>query len=175
MILLYLILLALIIYSIFFVTQFYNIIFKGYAPFISTDKTTLNKIISEIKIKEPSIIYELGCGRADFLRSIEKRFAQTKLIGVENLFTLCLINSLKLKLQGSKIKLLNSDLMAIDLSEADLIYCYLNNVTMANLGEKLKQECRVGTQIISRSFSIPQFEPSKVLVIKNKKIYFYQL
>ena len=169
------ILLALIIYFIFFVTQFYNVFFKGYAPFISTDKETINKILDEVQIGKESVIYELGCGRARFLHIVEKKFPESKCIGIENLFSLYLISKIKLKLQSSRIELLKDNFFKIDLKDADLIYCYLNNATMEKLGEKFKQECKPGTQIISRSFRVPQFNQEKVIVIKNKKIYFYKI
>jgi len=175
MVLLLIILLILFVYLIFFISQFYNVTFRGYAPFVSTDHQTFNKIIDEIKIKEKAVIYELGCGRARFLRMIEKKFPSIELIGIENLSSLYLLTKLSRQLQGSKIKLLKKDFFAIDLKEADIIYCYLNNLTMKKLGEKFSRECRVGTQIISRSFPIPQFTPEKVLVIRKKKVYFYQL
>jgi len=175
MIILYIVLLVLFIYFIFFISQFSNIIFRGYAPFVSTDNTTIKKILSKSKIKEQSTIYELGCGRARFLRTTEKLFPQIKLIGIENLSSLYLINKLRLKLQGSRIKLLKKDFFAVNLKDADLIYCYLNNSTMQKLGEKFKQECLPGTQIISRSFPIPQFKPEELIIVKNKKIYFYKI
>jgi hypothetical protein len=175
MYLLVIILLVLIIYFIFFVAQFYNVFFKGYAPFISTDKETINKILSEVQIPNGALIYELGCGRARFLRIAEKKLPESKFIGIENLFSLYFINAIKLKLQFSKIKLLKDDFLEVNLKDADLIYCYLNNATMEKLGEKFKQECKQGTQIISRSFPIPQFAQKKVIIIKNKKIYFYQI
>jgi len=169
------ILLALIVYLIFFVSQFINIIFRDYAPFISTDKKTIKRILREIQIKERAIVYELGCGRARFLRIVEKTRTAAELIGVENLFSLYLFSKIKFKLQGSKIKLLKQDFFTVNLKNADLIYCYLNNTTMESLGEKFSLECRAGTQIISRSFPIPQFKPSKVIEIKNKKVYFYKI
>jgi len=178
MIWLVIILLALAAYLIFFISQFINIFFRGYAPFISTDRETIRKIISAVQavpVKEPAIIYELGCGRARFLRMMEKVHPQTRtiLIGIENLSALYLINKLRLKLQGSRIELLKRDFLTVDLKSAALIYCYLNNTTMAKLGEKFRRECRAGTRIISRSFPIPQFKPEKIMTIKNKKIYFY--
>lgn len=175
MILLLIILLVLLVYLVFAVAQFYNVIFRGYAPFVSTDRQTFNKIISEINIKEKAVVYELGCGRARFLSMIEKRFPQTELIGLENLASLYFLTKLGRKLQGSKIKLLKKDFFEVNLKEADIVYCYLNNLTMKKLGEKFKQECQAGTQIISRSFPIPQFTPEKVIIIRNKKVYFYQI
>jgi hypothetical protein len=165
--------LALLIYFIFFVSQFYNIFFRGYAPFISTDSETIKKILNEVKISDRAVIYELGCGRARFLKIAKKTFSDAKCIGVENLFSLYLINRIRLKLQFSNIKLLKQNFFALNLKEADLIYCYLNNSTMEKLGEKFRQECKPGTQVVSRSLQIPQLIPEKVMTIKNKKIYFY--
>lgn len=175
MILLLIILLILIAYLIFFVSQFYNVTFNGYAPFVSTDHETFKQIIAAIEIKENAIVYELGCGRARFLRMIEKRFPHAKLIGLENLSSLYILTKFGRQLQGSKINLLKGDFFETDLKEADIVYCYLNNLTMKKLGEKFKLECKVGTQVISRSFPIPQFTPKKVITIRNKKVYFYQV
>lgn len=175
MILLLIVLLLLFIYLIFYISQFYNVTFRGYAPFISTGKKTFKKIIAEIKVKENSVIYELGCGRARFLRMIEKKFPKNRLIGIENIPSLYLLTKLGRKLQGSKIKIIKENFFSIDLKDADIIYCYLNNLTMKNLGDKFKQECLSGTLIVSRRFPIPQFRPLKIIIIKNIKVYFYQI
>lgn len=169
------ILITLLIYFIFFISQSSNILFKGYAPFISTDKITIREILGKVNIKNDAIIYELGCGRARFLRLAEKAFPGTRLIGIENLASLCLINNIRLRLQGSQIRLLNKDFFTINLKDADVIYCYLNNMTMARLEEKFQQECRQGTLIISRTFSIPGFKPDRVIEIKGKRIFVYSI
>jgi SAM-dependent methyltransferase len=175
MILLYLFLLVFIIYVIFFISQFNNVLLKGYPPFISTDSVTSKKIISEVQTKDGMTVYELGCGRARFLRLAEKAWPRAKLIGVENLFTLYFLNKIRLKLQGSKIKLVNDDIFKVNLADADLIYCYLSGGLMEKLQEKFKRECRPGTQIVSRCFSIDQMPPEKVMTIRNKTIYFYKI
>ena len=175
MILVYIILLATLVYFIFFLAQFYNIIFHGYPPFISSSQDNINKIIEAAKIKETDIVYELGCGRARFLKTIEKSYPKTKLIGVETLFSIHLLNKIRLKLQGSKIKLINKDFFKLNLSKTTIIYCYLNNTTMIKLGQKIINECKAGTQIISQTFSIPQLKPTKVIKVNSKKVYFYTL
>lgn len=184
MILLLVILSILIVYLIFSLSQFYNVFFRGYAPFVATDRATIGGIIDEVKngevaikvaIKETPVIYELGCGRARFLKMMAKAFPRAELIGVENLFGLYLLDKIQFKLRRSQIKLLKQDFFTVDLKNADLIYCYLNNATMEKLGEKFRKECRRGTQVVSRSFPIPQFEPNKVLKIRNKQVYFYKV
>jgi len=175
MILLTFALVVLVIYLVFFVAQFINIIFRGYAPFVSTDRETIRKIMAAVEIKEPAVIYELGCGRARFLKLAARVWPKAELIGAENIFNLYLLNKIGLKLRGSKIKLLKKDFFTVDLKNAALIYCYLNGPTMARLGEKFRQECLPGTQIVSRRFSMPQFKPDKMLIIKGKKVYFYKI
>jgi len=178
MLLLSIVSLGLLAYLIFFIPQFVNVIFRGYAPFVPTDSETIRKIISELgtdKPAGPAVIYELGCGPAEFLRQAEKSWPRARLIGVENLFSLYLINKIRLKLQGSQIRLLPANIFSVDLKDADLIYCYLNNAAMARLGEKFAQECRSGTRIVSRSFPMPQFRPEQVLTVRHKKIFFYRI
>lgn len=173
MILIYIILFGTLVYSIFYVAQFFNIVFYGYAPFISTSRDSVAKIIKAADIKGEETIYELGCGRARFLKTIEGLYPKTKLIGVENLFSVYLSSKLRLEFQGSHIKLLNKDFFKLNLSDADIIYCYLNNTTMIKLGEKIIKECKPGTQVISQTFTLPQLTPNKVENINNKKVYFY--
>ena len=167
--------LALFAYLIFFLSQFYNIVFRGYAPLVSTDRETIRRIIGEVRLPAAPTVYELGCGRAKFLRQAEKAWPAARLIGVENLSSLYLFNKIKLGGQGSRIELRRQDLFAVDLQTADLIYCYLNPTTMAKLGEKFRRECRPGTQIVSRSFPIHQLMPEKVMRIKDKEVYFYRI
>lgn len=175
MILLFFIIFALLVYLVFFAAQFINVLGKGYPPFISTDRETVARIIGDLKIKEGATVYELGCGRAGFLRQAEKTWPGVRLIGVENILSLYGLVKLELLGRRSRIKLLRKDFFSLDLKDADLIYCYLNNMVMAKLGQKFRQECRSGTQIISRSFPIPEWAPEKTLRLRNKNIYFYKL
>ena len=177
MILLIILLVFLLVYLVFSVTQFYNIIFRGYAPFISTDAKTFREIIKAINFKEDISIYELGCGRARFLRIIENKFSKKffglKLVGVENLSSIYCLTKFWRSLQGSRIKLIKADIFSLNLREANIIYCYLNNSTMERLGVKFNNECKKGTQIISRRFPIKEFVAEKVLEISGIKVYFY--
>jgi len=173
-----LILLIILVYLVFAVTQFINVTFKNYPPLIRTGREAIREIIRAIPDvnalnRAGAVVYELGCGRAPFLRLMGPAYPKAKLIGVENLAILCLLNRLLFKLQGKRIKILRQDLLTLDLSSADLIYCYLNNTTMTRLSEKFKRECRPGTQIISRRFLLPDWMPVAVKEIKNKKVYFY--
>ncbi len=177
-ILLVFIVIFLFLIIVFFICEFFNIIFRGYAPFISTKSKLIKRIIDglEYKNSENFTVYELGCGQAGFLRAFEKRCPQSKLFGIENLFLPWLIAKIQTSLSKSNIKIIKKNLFKVDLSEANLIYCYLNQKMIKKLADKFKQECKPGTKIISYAFSLPNQKADKEIELENKnKIFFYTL
>jgi len=163
-------------FFIFFVMQFYNMFFRGYAPFIFTRKRIIDKIIEEVKINNQATVYELGAGQAGFLRTFRKKYPQAKLIGIEFQLLPFLVGNIQSALTNCKIKFKKENFLKTDLSRADLIYCYLNPESMAKLKNKFKTECRPGTQIISYQFTLPGIEPiNKIKIDNNNRIFFYKL
>jgi len=155
--------------------QFFNMIFRGFAPFISSKPKVIKRILQEIDFNNDKIkVYELGCGKAGFLRALEEKKPEWEFVGVENLFSPWLIAKIQTSLNHSKIKILKKNLFLVNLTDADLIYCYLNIEMMKKLEEKFKKECKPGAKIISHCFSMPNLKPEKVVKMENGgKIYFY--
>ncbi|MDD5071310.1 MAG: hypothetical protein PHQ42_01090 [Patescibacteria group bacterium] len=164
-----------IVFAVFFLIQFYNIIFRGFAPFISTKREVIKKIIAKLELKEDGVIYELGCGEAGFLRAARKKFPKAKLVGFEYSFLPYLIARIQNSLSKSKIIIKKKDIFKVDLSQADVLYCYLNNLTMKKLEDKIKAEGKPGLKIISYQFPFPEIKPEEVLEDGKDKIYFYSL
>lgn len=176
LVLLLIIFFLLSIFLVFFVVQFFNIVFRGYAPLISTKSLVIKRILSEIELKNGERIYELGCGEAGFLYAIEDRYPQVELIGVEYSFLPYLISKIQISFKKSKIKIIKQNLFNVNLNEANLIYCYLNQAMMNKLEDKFKKECRLGTKIISYAFRLPNFTPEKVIDLgRSGKVYFYKI
>jgi SAM-dependent methyltransferase len=166
----------LLLIILFLAVQFYNIIFRSYAPFISTRRKVLQRIVEELKTADSCTIYELGCGDAGFLRLARQKFPGAKLIGIEYSILPYIIAQVQSSLSGSKIKFIKKNFFKVDFKDADIIYCFLNITSMARLEPKLKAECKPGALFISYHFTLPGHSPEKVLEMKNKdKIYFYRL
>jgi hypothetical protein len=160
----------------FLITEFYGILFRGYAPLVSTKAVVLDKLMDEIQFTSGAKVIELGAGRAAFLRAIEKKFPAALLTGIEYSFWPWLSTKLYLALSKSKIKIVRSDLFKTNLKEADLIYCYLNPKMMQDLENKFKTECRPGTQIISQAFPLHNLVPVKTVEgDDHHKIFFYNI
>ncbi|MFH1661883.1 MAG: class I SAM-dependent methyltransferase [Candidatus Falkowbacteria bacterium] len=88
---------------IFLGMQFFNILFRGFAPFISTELDVVKKIIDNLDLKDNALVYELGCGKAGFLREFRKRHKNAKLVGVEYSFLPWLIAKIQTSLINNKI------------------------------------------------------------------------
>ncbi|PIT94362.1 hypothetical protein COT98_04045 [Candidatus Falkowbacteria bacterium CG10_big_fil_rev_8_21_14_0_10_39_9] len=155
--------------------NFFNIVFRGFAPFFAANSQVINLATDNIKPTKDQVVYELGAGTANFLKAVEAKYPETKLIGIEySLFTY-LRTKAKLKALQSKIELRREDLYQTNLSDASIVYCYLIPTMMPKLSEKIQKECHKGTVIISYIFSIPGLSMRKTIQTKGGNIYFYEV
>lgn len=175
MIFLILLELLLLVILVFAAINFFDVVFRGFAPFFRAKPEVINTIIDNIKPGRGQIVYELGSGTANFLRGVEAKYPGVKLIGIENSIFPYLLARLKLKKLKSQIELQKKDLYKVDLNEASIIYCYLIPTMMAKLSEKIRKECRPGTVVVSYVFSIPNLSIRKTIETKGGNIYFYEV
>jgi len=154
--------------------MFFNIIFRGFAPFISSKSEVVKKVLDSVDLVQINKIYELGSGRAGFLKAARTKFSNVNLIGIENSFWPYFISCIQSACQGLRIEFKKKNLFKIDVGEADLIYCYLNQKMMNKLAKKFRAECRAGATIVSYKFSLPNWTAEKILEANGEKIYFYK-
>jgi len=170
-----LILLAILIWA---ASDFFNIVYRGFAPlfpFFVTNTNMSDLILRSVTLKPGVKVFELGAGTAKFLRAAEKAQAQADLVGVEYSLLPYLITKSVLKKAHSSIKLLQADLYKTDISQANLIYCYLSIDMMEKVWVKMKKECRPGTLLISYMFSIPGAEIKKIIQANKETTYIYEV
>ena len=167
--------LILLVILVLAVVQFFNIVFRGFAPFFTTGEKAIKMVLEAVTINPDDQIYELGAGSARFLLAVEKRYPTAKLIGVEYSPLTYWLAKLKMRSKKSRIKLVLQNLFKTNLREANLIYCYLIPDMMPKLQEKIKAECRPGTKIISHMFSIPNLDIKKRIEEDHEVFYFYEV
>ncbi len=161
---------------VWFTVQFYNMVFRGYAPFISTRKEVIDRIISELDLREDAIVKELGCGKAGFLRALRKKYPKAHLLGYEYSLFPYLAGQIQNSFAKSHLHLFRENIFKTNICDADLVYCYLNIKTMKDLRQKFKQQCKKGTIIVSYQFPLPDMKPEKVVEVDGRKdkVYFYR-
>lgn len=159
----------------FAITQLFNSTFRGFPPFWSTRSQVIARAIENLSPGTTDTVYELGCGRASFLRSLAARFPAARYIGVEYAFWPYLLGRLFTWQSRERIKIIKENFFKTDLRPATLIYFYLLPEVMPRLGAKLRTECRPGTIIISYQFSLPGWPPERKISQGHDTLYFYRI
>lgn len=158
---------------LFFLLHSAYTIFKVKVPWAKTPRDNFTKIFSNISIPKNSLIYDLGCGDGEFLFFAERN--GYKAIGYELSiypFLKCLIKKI---LSGSAIKIKRKNFFKENLKDANLIFIFLVDKVMEKLKNKLIQNLKPGTIVISYGFKIPDWKIDKILDTNPSETYFYKV
>ncbi len=124
------------------------------APYVPTDPKTVQSMIQLAEIVPGERVIDLGCGDGRLIQAAQAAGAKAK--GYEV--------SLYLFILGRFIKNLDvrfKDLWKVDVSEADVIFCYLNPRTLARFEQELWPQCKPGCRVILNTFALPHVNPTK--------------
>lgn len=147
-------------------------------PFISTNKKDFKEILKAVELKPGETIYDLGCGKAHLLIYAAKKF-KAKGIGYELTLWPYLWGKIKIRLSKADVEVRMKDFFAADLSQADVVFCYLFPSIMKKLEPKFESELKPGARVVSYSFKLPTRVPDREVVTNDDntelgKIYVYQ-
>ena len=160
-----------LLYSIF-------VYFKTKVPYVATPKKYFSIIFENMNITPESVVYELGCGKGDFLFAAEK-FSPKKLIGFELSFLHLWYVKIKSKILKSKVKVYCKDFFKADIGGADIIYIFLVKPVVIKLWKKIEKEAKSGALIVVLSDKIPGVECEKIVKTnpgkeKSSNLYIYK-
>lgn len=127
------------------------------------------------KIKKGERVIDLGCGDGRIVFRAEKDFG-ARAEGYEiSIFVWCLAQLNRL-IQGAKARVYRRDFFEADISQADVIFCYLLPEVMQKLSPKFKKELKKGARIVSASFSLHDWKPRKVYPREGRvgKVFVYR-
>jgi ribosomal protein L11 methylase PrmA len=148
----------------------------GGAMFTTTHRSKIKKILEVVPMRQGQILYDLGCGDGRFLIAAWRRY-KVKAIGFEINLWAYLLSRFRLGLRQSHVSIHFQDFWKADLSDADIVFCYLFPDVMGKLREKLSKELRAGAKVISSNFEIPGWRPEKIVAashfIHTDPIYIY--
>ncbi|MFX0031390.1 MAG: SAM-dependent methyltransferase [Candidatus Hermodarchaeota archaeon] len=144
------------------------------APWIPTRKKKVRQMLSLVDIQPDEVLYDLGCGDGRFIITAARKFG-AKAVGIEINPVLYLWCQLVITILGlrRRVKILYGNFFKRNLSDADVITCFLLQETNDKLEEKLLKELKPTARVISNSFMF-----NKLQVISedtDKKIYVYSV
>lgn len=126
------------------------------APWVPTSMSMVHKMLKLADVGPDDIVYDLGCGDGRTIITAARRYG-ARAVGVEidplrYLWCRALITVLDLR---DRVQVVYGDFFSQDLSDADVVTCYLLQDTNNRLEGKLGQELRPGTRVVSNTFTFP--------------------
>lgn len=141
-----------------------GLLFAKGVPYVPLSKEKMKYLQTELQIIKNKKVVDLGCGDGRVLRMFEKMGAE-EMVGYEINLWACLIGKIINRLTGSKAKIHFRNFKKVDLSDYEIIFCYLLEGALSDLREKLIKELNPNGKIISYGF------PLKSWSGKEKTIY----
>lgn len=128
-------------------------------PWVPSSMQVVYRMLDMAGVKPDDTVYDLGCGDGRVLVAAAKRY-HARAVGIEidpirYFWCQILISVLGLRKQ---VHIIFGNLFNTDLSEADVVVCYLMPDALSKLENKLKKELEPGKRIVSNKFSFPTLE-----------------
>ena len=147
------------------------------APIFLSNKKIIERAFEYLKINSSSQVCDLGAGTGRVMILAKHRFG-ARISGFELSPIFFVLAKLNLFLRGMrKNDLRLADFYKNDLSENDVIFCFLSIRAMKRLKSKFEKELKSGTKIVSYAFKIPGWETMKIFEDKDSpgKVYVYEI
>ncbi|MBV71501.1 MAG: hypothetical protein CMH52_09125 [Myxococcales bacterium] len=150
----------------------------GISPMPSSNQV-IGEVCSLAQANPVASVYELGSGWGGLAIAIAKANPKSAVVGYEMSTLPWLFSSLRNHLSGAKnLTLIRRDFMQTNLTDADLIVCYLYPEAMKRLADHLRTQLKGDITVISNTFRLPGFQPKMTVFMTDMyrtPLYLYEL
>lgn len=149
------------------------------APYVSSPQPIVVKMLEISGLKQGETLYDLGCGDGRIVATAAKEFG-AKAVGVELSPALAKRAREAVESQGlqQQVKIIEGDMMGVDLSGADVVALYLLTEANEQLRPKFEKELKPGARVVSLEFRIKGWKPARVEKVEAHRhpytIYLYR-
>ena len=123
------------------------------APYVPTPMARVEKMLALAKIKKGEKVYDIGCGDGRMVYVAANEYGANA-VGYELSPFVYLLARVRKFFWRSLAKIEFTDFRYRNLSDADVIVCYLLPDALARLQPKLETELKKGARVVSYAFAI---------------------
>lgn len=144
--------------------------------FVPTPEEVVEAMLQVANVTKDDIVYDLGCGDGRIPVTAAKKYgARGVCIDIDPQRVKEAQENVAKNQVGDKVRVVNADLFATDLSEATVVTLYLLPSLNLKLMPKLMKELKPGTRVVSHAFDMGDWKPEKELEVNGRKIYFWTI
>lgn len=154
-------------------------------PIVPTQAPARAEIVAAVKAEvaaHPGArlkVYDLGSGTGSLCLAVARAVPEADVVGMELAWPAWGLSMLKQKWARQKnLTFLRGDFWRQDISDGDIILCYLGTIIMPQLSGKLLHEPRANRLIISNTFPLPKewhpFQRRSVPAMLSKEVLLYR-
>jgi protein-L-isoaspartate O-methyltransferase len=141
-------------------------------PYVPTPQTVVNAMLEIAGVGPADHVIDLGSGDGRIVLSSATRHKASG-VGVDidgELVDQANASAKRLGIED-RVRFLQQDVFATDLSRATVLTLYLLPGMMADLRPKLLRELRPGTRIVSHDFDFGDWKPNRTVEVKTEEKY----
>jgi len=143
--------------------------FRRIAPYYPTPLFVVEKMLEVADVSPRDVVYDLGSGDGRIVIRAAQKFG-ARAVGIEINPTLWQESSdriAKLGLEG-RARILHEDMFKTSIRPATVVTLFLLTGVLEELRPQLERELRPGTRVVAQEFSVPGWEPQKVVRVKSE-------
>jgi len=139
------------------------------APFVPTPLPVVYMMLELAKIKETDVVYDLGCGDGRIVIAAAKRYGAHG-VGIELDPNLIGAAQASAKVEGVErlVEFRKEDATKADIRKATVVALYLLPESNEILRDRLEQQLRPGSVVVSHNYRIPGWENKEVRTMTVK-------
>jgi len=145
--------------------------------FVPTPKRIVRAMLQLASVRRGETLFDLGAGDGRIIIEASRKFG-ARAVGVEVAPEHIRRIRERITTTGTKAELIEADIFKVDLAPADVITIYLSPSANAKLVQKLNNELKPGTRIVSLDYPLPGWVPKRELEVSasglHRTIYLYR-
>ena len=141
--------------------------FIGGVPYVPTPMFVVRAMVDLARLRGSERVVDLGAGNGRVLIEAKGRHPGIHATGVELSPLVWLYGRMTILFSGQKIRFIRGNVLAQDVSKADVIFLYLSPGLMVALDDKFDRELKPGTVVISHAFTFPRRQPTETIALPS--------
>jgi SAM-dependent methyltransferase len=133
-------------------------------PYVPTPTRIVDELLKLADIKRGEYLIDLGSGDGRIVITAARKYgAQGHGIDIQESLVRMATRNAQSEGVGDRVRFIQGDLFASDLSGADVVTVYLLPSTVPKLVPKLLKELRPGARVVSHDYALEPWRPETVL------------